>query len=111
MHLPESESINTGKLKAVFNNTSASYKFYWFLSILDCIEQQKTTISKHELFARMIANSYYTVNYFKISFGIQDKLHDTICFLNKHENIGLNETKERIVERLIKANSIQKLIR
>ena len=107
MHLPESENINAGKLKAVFNNTSASYKFYWFLSILDCIEQQKTTISKHELFARMIANAWYTVNYFKISFGIQDKLHDTICFLNKHENIGLNETKEKIVDQLIKSKSIQ----
>ena len=105
MHLPESESINTGKLKAVFNNTSASYKFYWFLSILDCIEQQKTTISKHEIFARMMANAWYTVNYFKISFGIQDKLHETICFLAKHENIDLNESKEKIVDQLIKSKS------
>ncbi|MDC0643943.1 hypothetical protein OAP32_00035 [Crocinitomicaceae bacterium] len=105
MYLPESESINTGKLKAVFNNTSASYKFYWFLSILDCIEQQKTTISKHELFARMIANAWYTVNYFKVSFGIQDKLHDTICFLAKHESIDLNESKEKIVDQLIKSKS------
>lgn len=105
MHLPESESINTGKLKAVFNNTTASYKFYWFLSILDCIEQRKTTISKHELFARMIANAWYTVNYFKISFGIHDKLHDTICFLAKHENIELNESKEKIVDQLIKSKS------
>jgi hypothetical protein len=105
MHLPESKSINTGKLKAVFNNTSASYKFYWFLSILDCIEQQKTTISKNEIFARMMGNAWYTVNYFKISFGSQDKLHETICFLAKHENIDLNESKEKIVDQLIKSKS------
>ena len=106
MHLPESEIINTGKLKAIFNNTTASYKFYWFLSILDCIEQQKTAVSKHELFARMIANAWYTVNYFKISFGVHDKLHDTICFLSKHEGIDLNESKEKIVDQLIKSKSI-----
>ena len=74
MQLPSDHKVDVGKLSAVFNSTSASYKFYWFLAILDAIEDGKTEITKHELFARMIANAWYTVNYFQVSFGKQDKI-------------------------------------
>ena len=62
------------KLISVFNSTTASYKFYWLISIVELIEQGKFEIPKSTLYARMISNSWYTINYFKVSFGSSDKL-------------------------------------
>jgi hypothetical protein len=41
IYLPEDLNVSVKKLSACFNNTSASYKFYWFLSILDAVSKQK----------------------------------------------------------------------
>ena len=38
MQLPSDHKVDVGKLSAVFNSTSASYKFYWFLAILESVE-------------------------------------------------------------------------
>ena len=48
MQLPSDHKVDVGKLSAVFNSTSASYKFYWFLAILDAIEDGKTEITTNK---------------------------------------------------------------
>ena len=78
MHIPSFNGLPVNLLAACFNNTSATYKYYWFLSILQSIEDGKTRIQKKELFASMISNAWYTVNYFHISFGKQDRLQRAI---------------------------------
>ena len=105
MRLPEDHKVSVGKLNAVFNNTSASYKFYWFLAILEAIEEGKEEIPKHELFARMIANAWYTVNYFQVSFGKQDKIQEAIEFIKSNENIDVNEKKHLIIKYLMNSSS------
>lgn len=72
MNLPYSNDIPVSKLASAFGNTSATYKFYWLLSIIEMVEQAQLTLSKRALFARMIGNSWYTVNYFHVFFGKQD---------------------------------------
>lgn len=67
MNLPCSNNLDICKLAAVFNNTSATYKFYWLLAIVESAELGKTTITKQELFARMVTNAWYTVHYFRVS--------------------------------------------
>ena len=57
------------KLISVFNRTTASYKFYWLISIVELVEQGMVEIPKSAIYARMISNSWYTINYFHISFG------------------------------------------
>jgi len=105
MSLPEDHNVSTGKLSAVFNSTSASYKFYWFLAILESIEEGKDEITKHELFARMIANAWYTVNYFQVSFGKTDNIQSAIEVLKNHELIDINEKKQIIIKHLINSSS------
>jgi len=61
MHqLPNDKNLPIEKLAACFNSTSATYKFYWLLSIVDAlearIESQSTMIPKKELFAGMLLN-------------------------------------------------------
>lgn len=104
MQLPLKQGLPVNLLAACFNNTSATYKYYWFLSILSSIESGKTRIPKRELFAQMLSNAWYTVNYFHLSFGVQDRLQRAIVNIKSSENIMIDESRERIVEHLIKTN-------
>lgn len=101
MKLPSSQNLPISRLKAAFANTSATYKFYWLLAILDAVEQGGAVVPKTELFARMLANAWYTVNYFKVSFGPQDVVQNTIRDLSLRENIPITLKKEQIVSKLL----------
>lgn len=57
MNLPHSESLTVYKLAASFANTSATYKFYWLLGIVELVEEGKTNFTKREIFARMIGSA------------------------------------------------------
>jgi hypothetical protein len=105
MHIPESNKLPVNLLAACFNNTSATYKFYWFLSILQNIEKGDAKINKRELFANMISNSWYTVNYFNVSFGKQDLIQDAIKNIKDLESISIDEKKDRINAKLISSNN------
>ena len=49
MILPSSDNLPVNKLASVFSNTSATYKFYWFLAIIELVEEGNTTISKRNI--------------------------------------------------------------
>jgi beta-lactamase class A len=68
MHLPQTNLLPDHKLASVYNSTSATYKFYWLLAIMELVEEGQLKLDKRQLFARMISNSWYTVNYFHVSF-------------------------------------------
>jgi len=53
----------------------------------------------------MIANAWYTVNYFHISFGVQDQLQRAISNLKLLENITVDEKKSVIVNKLVNSTS------
>jgi hypothetical protein len=97
MNLPLSESLPINKLASVFASTSATYKFYWFLAILELAEEGNTTIPKRKIFSRMISNSWYTVNYFHVSFGKQDLIQEAVTSILKIENLTINENKSKII--------------
>jgi hypothetical protein len=107
--LPYSDKLPINLLSACFNNTSATYKYYWFLSVIQEIELGKTKIPKIDLFIRMVANSWYTVNYFHISFGKQDKLQRAIEFLKTSEGIPIDSEKEQIRKKLINSKNHESL--
>ncbi len=100
INLPEDLNVSVKKLSSCFNNTSTSYKFYWFLAILESVSNQKTQITKKELFCRMISQCWYTVNYFHISLGVQDKLQYAIIRLKEIENLDIDSKSELIFEKL-----------
>ena len=41
MDLPSSSIVPIHNLSRVFKNTVSSYKYYWFLSILDIVEKKQ----------------------------------------------------------------------
>lgn len=99
--LPYSQNLPVNLLSAVFNNTTATYKFYWLLAIVELVEQEKTEILKREIFSKMISNSWYTINYFHLSFGKYDLLEDAVLKLIDIENLTIDEKQSIVQERLI----------
>jgi len=102
--LPSNPSLPINLLASCFNSTSATYKFYWFISLIEAVEQGRYQINKQDLFAGMVANAWYTVNYFNVSFGKQDQLQRAIEQLIVLENLSIDTKKAAIVETL-KASS------
>lgn len=92
--LPESNRLPIAPLAGVFNNVTNSYKFYWFLAILDTVKAHSgRTIAIDDLLARMIANAWYPLHYFHLSFGKQDRLGQIADRL-RTESISLDVNAE-----------------
>ena len=103
--LPNDKNLPIEKLAACFNSKATTYKFYWLLSIVDALEarikSESTMIPKKELFARMISNAWYTVNYFHVSFGVQDKLQSAIESIKNTEGLTIDANKNDIIKKLL----------
>lgn len=94
--LPFSNSLSINKLSGSFNNTSATYKFYWFLSIVELVEKEEFIISKKDVFAKMICNSWYTVNYYHLSFGKQDMIQEAVEKILLLEKLNIDIKKDNL---------------
>jgi hypothetical protein len=105
MTLPGSKDLPVHLLAACFNKTSATYKFYWLLSILQTVEKGNLKVSKKELFAGMMSNAWYTVNYFKVSFGKQDLIQDAIRVITLAENITIDEKRIAVYQNLLNSKN------
>lgn len=105
--LPNDKNLPINLLAACFNKTSATYKFYWLLSVVQEVERGNLQIPKISIFSRMISNAWYTVNYFHVSFGKQDLIQDAILKISTLSKISVDETKEAVYQKLINSESIE----
>lgn len=65
MQIPKSNILTTKYLNRVFDKTVATYKYYWFLGILDlCVKQGKTRMNVWEIMITMVANAWVSCNIF-----------------------------------------------
>jgi transcriptional regulator with XRE-family HTH domain len=84
--LPLSDKVNVTILAQIFNNITNSYKYLYFLSILDIIKRRNfdtlSPISFREIIVEMLANAWYPHNYFKLSFGKQDQIANKLDALD-----------------------------
>ncbi len=106
MYLPISFILPIDKLAGCFTNTTASYEFYWLLSLIQSVEKGNRKVSRRELYARMVANAWYSVNYFKLSLGKQDSLFEIVENIRDTEGVDFKEEIEKIVLKLT-SNTIQ----
>lgn len=95
-NLPQSHNLPIQKLASVFNSTSATYKFYWLIALIELVEEGNIEISKRKIFSRMICTSWYTINYFHISFGKQDNLQIAVEKILKVEKLCIDEKKSKL---------------
>lgn len=71
--LPNYQQLRVQQLSRVFKDTTNSYKFYWFWSLLEQA-QESTFIYFEDLLIEMVALSWHTVAQYKLSLGINDQL-------------------------------------
>jgi 5-methylcytosine-specific restriction endonuclease McrA len=85
-------------LAAGFSNVTNSYKFYWFLAILDQIKAgQAQIIPFRHLIATMIGDVWYPANYFRLSFGKQDRLGDLVLAVQRDQNLPANTSRSEVI--------------
>ncbi len=98
MELPNSILLTTDRLGRVFSNTVATYKFFWFLSIMQIHAKSKDPrISVWDIVIRMVANAWYPIHYFRLSFGKSDSLFDIVMELQRATQIPIDANIDTIV--------------
>lgn len=96
--LPASTRLPVENLSASFNNVTNSYKFYWFLALLDYIKEVNSPIIPiPHLLARMVAGVWYPANYFRLSFGKQDRLGHIALIIKDEINLPADTRRPEII--------------
>lgn len=90
--------MNKGSiLNSVFENTQNSYKFFWWLAIMDLVlEKDRDQISFDDIVIKIITKMWYPINYFKLSFGKQDKIEAYINNLKDEFQLDDNITEVKL---------------
>jgi len=97
-YLPHHSRLEIEKLAGIFNATTTSYKYYWFLAILKFVKKGKTAdIPVKELVIEMISEIWYPINYYKLSFGKQDQFSKGISLLINELGISADIGKEELI--------------
>lgn len=98
INLPSSKKLPIEYLAACFNDVTNSYKFYWFLSILEHVKaSSSSTIPIKSLLANMVADVWFPSNYFYLSFGKQDRLSQVALKIRETSNLKIDSKKGDIV--------------
>lgn len=103
VHLPSEGLPDVSCLSRVFGNRTASYKFYWFISIVDwvCRCPDRMRFSFAEIVAGMLSEAWYPVHYFRLSFGKSDKLQTHILEIQQLLNIPIKANKQDVREAVL----------
>jgi hypothetical protein len=100
--LPRHKSLAVNLLTECFQDTTNSYKFYWFLAILDHLKDAgQSNIPYEDLYLRMISSVWYPLDYFKLSFGKQDSFKKLAISLSCHLKIDNGPLAPDLYKQLI----------
>lgn len=111
MQVPQSNILTTNRLGNIFNNTVATYKFFWFISIMQIhAKTDNPRINVWDIIIRMVANAWYPIHYFRLSFGKNDSLFEIVMDLQEMTGIPIdadtgtviNELHDRLKDKAIK---------
>ena len=84
MYLPESKQLPIGRLRSVFENTTNSYKYYWFLALLEeAVHSDNNEIPYSVLIRKMVSTVWYPLNYYRLSFGKADSFKKVSDFVSE----------------------------
>lgn len=110
MNLPTDKKLDIRLLAQVFNNTVATYKYYWFMSILDIVvKEQRKVIFIWEIIVGMITEAWYPVHYYRLSFGKSDSLYNQIIEIQKELDLPIDAKKDDIKKKILNNLNIPKV--
>ena len=115
--LPKSDTVDVSALSRLFKKTTNSYKYLFFISLLDILERRQfealSPINFREIIIKMLANAWYSHTYFKLSFGLQDKISNKLDSLNidiSDTKIIFQDTDKRHLRRTISNKPIDDIV-
>lgn len=86
-------------LAASFDDVTNSYKYYWFLAILEHVQEIQTRIiATDDLLARMLSSIWYPTNYFRLSFGKQDRLGQITLKLGAQAGLPIDAKRYQVIQ-------------
>lgn len=98
MFIPQSDILSTNRLGRIFKSTSATYKFFWFISLMQIHAKKKDLkLSVWDLVIRMVANAWYPIHYFRLSFGKSDSFYDIVMTLQELTDIPIDADNENVI--------------
>ena len=101
MQIPSSDILTTHRLGKIFDNTVATYKYFWFISIMQIhARTDNPRIDVWEILIRMVANAWYPIHYFRLSFGKSDSLFDIVMELQRIIQIPIDASVDRVIQEL-----------
>ena len=101
MQVPQSDILTTNRLGKIFSNTVATYKYFWFVSIMQIhAKTDNPRIDVWDIVIRMVANAWYPIHYFRLSFGKSDSLFDIVMDLQRITQIPIDANSEVIINGL-----------
>ena len=99
--LPSHQILPINRLASVFNSVTNSYKFYWFLAILEFIEtNRKPIVQLNDIALRMLSEVWYPLNYFKLSFGKQDGFKPLVEVINEKLVVDNSSTARPLFDQI-----------
>jgi len=90
--LPPSEALDISALSRLFRETTNSYKYIFFLSLLDILKRRNfeatSPIEFREIIIEILANAWYPHTFFRLSFGTQDAIANKLDALKSKLEIS-----------------------
>lgn len=110
--LPPSGDLDVGKLERLFDSKSASYKYLLFRSILKCLSRRgdrdgDVQLDYADLEVEMLANSWYPVHFFRLSFGWHDKLGEALEEIHSELRWDSSKASDRDARKFLDRESVR----
>lgn len=103
--LPSSEYLNTTALSKLFSRTTNSYKFLFFISILDLLKEREFQstgqIGFFDLTVEMLVKAWIPYKEFDLSFGVQDTITSKIDDLDLKPSLDLGKNDKQVLRQAI----------
>jgi hypothetical protein len=115
--LPTSENLDIATFSRLLDDTTNSYKFLFFLSILDILSSRffkpSSSISLKDLAVEMLVNAWYPHSVFRLSFGLQDMVTEKLDSSGLHFDksiLNITEGNKNILREAIRSKNIDERI-
>lgn len=102
MTLPAHHRLPVRHLATVFARTTNVYKHYWLLAWVDHLQSSSDRFVRTDhLLARMISLAWHPVHYYRLSFGVQDKLAENALRLARETGLTQDASVEQVREAVV----------
>lgn len=115
--LPSSDQVDVAALSGLFAKTTTSYKYLFFISLLDILRKRQfeilSPISFEEIIVEVLTNAWYPHTYFKLSFGSQDKIGeklDTLKLEFSEPILKFTDTEKKLLRKTIVSQDLKDIV-